>query len=215
MPTESIIVICSHSDDQIFGPGGTLAKYAKEGKEIYTIVLSYGESSHPHFQRKVAVETRVDEAKKADEVIGGKGVVFIGLKEGKFRLQAEEKNMKENIKKIIKKIKPSKIFTHTSDDPHKDHRETYQLVMEIADELSYKGDVYSFAIWNPLKIGKRNLPKLVVDISDTFKTKINALNCFESQKLSLLFLLWSVYLKAIVNGLKNKCRFAEVFWKER
>ncbi|MBI2129503.1 PIG-L family deacetylase [Candidatus Woesearchaeota archaeon] len=215
MPKESIVVICSHSDDQILGPGGTLAKYAKEGKEVYTIILSYGEKSHPHFQRKVAVETRVEEAKKADDVIGGKGVVFLGLEEGKFKLEAEEKNAKENIKKMIKKLRPSKIFTHMSDDPLPDHRAAHQLVLEAVDELQYKGHVYSFAIWNILKIGRRNLPKLVVDISDTFETKINALNCFESQKLSLLFLLWSVYLKAIVNGLKNKCRFAEVFWKER
>lgn len=215
MPKETILVICSHSDDQILGPGGALAKYAKEGKEVHTIILSYGEKSHPHFQRKVAVETRVEEAKKADAVIGGRGVVFLGLEEGKFKLHAEEKNAKDSIKKLIKKLKPSKIFTHTSDDPLPDHRATYRLVLELADELKYKGDVYSFAIWNPLKIRKRNLPKLVVDISDTFKTKINALNCFESQTLSLLFLLWSVYLKAIVNGLKNRCRFAEVFWKER
>lgn len=215
MPKESILVICAHSDDQIFGPGGTLAKYAKEGKDVHTIVLSYGEKSHPHFQRKVTVEARVEEAKKADEVIGGKGVIFIGLEEGKFKQEAEEKNTKETIKKLIKQIKPSKIFTHTLDDPMPDHRAAYRLVLEIADELKYKGDVYSFPIWNPLKLKRRNVPKLVVDISDTFKTKIKALECFESQQLSRLSLSWSVYLKAIINGLKNRCKFAEVFWKER
>lgn len=215
MPKESIVVICAHSDDQIFGPGGTLAKYASEGKEVYTIILSYGEKSHPHFQRKVAVETRVEEAKKADDVIGGKGVVFLGMEEGKFKLEAEEKNVKEGIKKLIEKIKPSKIFTHTSDDPLPDHRAAHQIVLEAADEMKYKGDVYSFAVWNPLKIRKRNVPKLVVNISDTFRIKIKALECFESQQLARLSLVWSVYLKAIINGLKNKCRFAEVFWKER
>lgn len=39
---ERILVIVAHSDDQMLGPGGTLVKYAKEGKEIHTVIFSYG-----------------------------------------------------------------------------------------------------------------------------------------------------------------------------
>ena len=58
---ENIFVFCAHSDDQIFGPGATLAKYASVGKGIYTVIFSYGRLSHPHFREEVIIETRVKE----------------------------------------------------------------------------------------------------------------------------------------------------------
>ena len=99
---KNILVFCAHSDDQILGPGGTLAKYAEEGKNVYTYIFSYGEAGLPFHKIKEAVKIRVNEAKKADKIIGGKGVVFFGLKEGKFPEEVQEKKIVENLKKIIK-----------------------------------------------------------------------------------------------------------------
>jgi len=90
---DSILVICAHSDDQIFGPGGTIAKYAKEGKKIHTIIFSYGEGSHPWFKKEYTISARVKEALAVDKFIGGDGVVFLGLEEGKFREQYTAKNV--------------------------------------------------------------------------------------------------------------------------
>jgi LmbE family N-acetylglucosaminyl deacetylase len=46
----TVLVIVAHNDDHIIGAGGTLAKYAQEGKKVRTIIMSYGESSHPHLK---------------------------------------------------------------------------------------------------------------------------------------------------------------------
>ena len=40
---EAVLFLCAHNDDQLIGAGGTIAKYAKEGKKIVTIVFSFGE----------------------------------------------------------------------------------------------------------------------------------------------------------------------------
>src|SRR5512137_2295312 len=56
--TNSVLIICAHSDDQVFGPGGTVAKYAKEGKRVHTIIFSYGEKGMPIHNREYAVRTR-------------------------------------------------------------------------------------------------------------------------------------------------------------
>ena len=98
---ENILVFCSHSDDQIIGPGGTLAKYAKDGKKVYSYIFSYGELTHPHFKRKVIVKIRVEESKKADTDINGAGVAFFGLPEGKFLEEARKHRLKKKIKSII------------------------------------------------------------------------------------------------------------------
>lgn len=208
-PRKTILVICAHPDDQIFGPGGTLAKYAQEGKDIYTIIFSYGESSHLWYKKKIAAKTRVKEAQKADKMIGGKEVIFLGIPETKF-IENKKKIIKQLKKIIKKKKKPIKIFTHSINDPHKDHRDVYNIVKEIS-----LCTIYSFDIWNPIRILKRNQPRMYVDITKTFKKKIKALKCFKSQKISMITLLWSVYLRAFLNGLNAKCKFAERFDKIR
>ncbi|MBU0536052.1 MAG: PIG-L family deacetylase [Nanoarchaeota archaeon] len=214
-PKECILVLCAHSDDQVFGPGGTLAKYADEGKQIIIVVFSYGERSHPWLKRKVTVKMRVNESREAAKIIGIEKTIFLGLQEGRFTEDIYEKDIHDKVFRLINQYKPSKIFTHSSDDPMPDHTATNKFVLELCNEIDFKGEVYSFDVWTPVKITERNLPKLYIDVSKTFHKKIKALRCFESQWMSLVSLLWSVYWRAIINGFKARARFAEVFHRIR
>ena len=212
---QTILVFCAHSDDQIFGPGAAIIKYAKQGHKIHTYIFSYGESALAWLKPEEAVKIRVKEAKNVDKFIGGHGVVFYGLKEGKFEEQAKKINLQNKIINTIKSKHPDKIFTHSPDDPHPDHRATYNIVTEALDKIKYKGDVYVFDVWNPVTIRKRDLPKLYEDVTDTLKLKVEALKLFKSQKMALITLLWSVYVRAIVHGFHIHKRFAERFFKIR
>ena len=212
---ENIIVFCAHSDDQIFGPGGTLAKYAKEGKNIYTYIISYGERALAWLKEDIAKKTRIKEAQRADKIIKGKKVEFIGVADTKIKQEIQEKEIQEKIIKIIKKLKPTKIFTHSTEDAHPDHRAIGKAIIKITDKIKYKGDVYAFDVWNPFTLKKSILPRMYVDISNTFKTKIKALKLFKSQKSSLLALFWSVYVGALVHGLHIHKLYAERFFKLR
>ena len=213
--SESIIVFCAHPDDQIFGAGGTLAKYSKEGVNVITVIFSNGESSHPLFKKEITAEMRRKETERAEKIIGGKKTFFFALSEGKFLEEAGEKKIEKKIEKIIKRYKPSKIFTHTGADPHPDHKSVESLVLDVFDSMKFYCDVYSFDVWNFLNIKEVAAPKLIVDVSKTFKKKIKALKCFKSQKMALISLMGNVYVKAISHGLKHHCKFAEVFYKIR
>ncbi len=212
---ETVLVVCAHSDDQILGPGGALVKYAKEGKEIFTIVFSYGEISHIWLKKKVSVEIRVKEAQEADKVIGGSGVVFLGLGEGNFKKGIQERDIKEKLKKIIREKKPFRIFTHVMDDAHEDHRVVCNTVKEILDEIEFKGDLLGFDVWNFVDIKKRHMPKVYIDITETFNLKMKALNCFKSQIHAMLIPYVISYISSLINGMKNECKRAEKFYKIR
>jgi len=224
-PSRNILVICAHSDDQVLGPGGTMAKYAAQGYNVYTLIFTYGEVSHPHYQFKHIAKTRVQESRDADAIIGGKGVFFFGAKDGKIIESIREKKKIPLLKRIIKNHSPEKIFTHSIDDPLPDHRAVRSLVLEAYDYLNkkegLKSEVYSFDVWNLWNIRKRKEPKLVVDIGDTFHKKIKALHAFKSQinffshTILVNFLYLGVYVKAFVNGLKYRVKVAEVFYKIR
>ena len=213
---QNIIVFCAHSDDQILGPGGTLAKYAEEGKNIYTIIFSYGEASLPHYKRKIAVETRVNEAKKADEIIGGKGVFFFGLKEGKFAEEIKKKQILKKIKRELLEKRPEKIFTHSPEDAHPDHRAVLTAVLEALDKSRLKADVYCFDVWNIWSFRKSSIPRLYIDVSNTINKKTEALRAFKSQKAAIFPLYWNVTIKSLIRGMQLKnSKYAEMFFKIR
>jgi LmbE family N-acetylglucosaminyl deacetylase len=211
----SVLVVCAHSDDQIFGPGGTVAKYAKEGKKVRTIIFSYGELSLPLQKKEYTIKARVKEAKDVDKYLGGSGVTFLGLEESKFSEQFIKKKMYPKLKRIILEYNPGIIFTHSVDDPMPDHRALTKLLLETIDRMRYKCDVYMFDVWNLFNFKKRHYVKIVVDISDTFNMKIKALKMFTSQKNSLILLMWSVYLRAWHSGRDIKVKKAETFYKIR
>lgn len=214
-----VFVIVAHSDDQILGPGGTIAKYSKEGKKVLTIIFSYGVFSNPHFKKEVIKEIRVEEANQADKIVKGIGVQFFDIKEGQFRKEFYEKNFNETLSKLLLKYKPEKIITHANDDNLPDHKAVNKLVLETYDNLNktnkFISEIYTFGVWRFFKYSQRGKPRLVVDISDTFEQKIFALKEFKSQWDSMLQLTWSVYLKAFWSGFKHNLILAEEFYKVR
>jgi LmbE family N-acetylglucosaminyl deacetylase len=213
MKKETILVIGAHNDDPVFGAGGALAKYAEEGKIIKTIIFSFGELSHPHLKPEVIIEQRVEEAIRADKILGGKGVAYLGVNEGKFPQEIKEKNVEQRLLDIIKKEKPSKIFTHGANDAHPDHFAVYNLINELVKKKKIACDVYSYDVWEIIRVRKRLVPQLIVDITKTFPKKIKAIKAHKSQKVTILNLLWTVYIKALITGWNNNCRYAEVFDK--
>lgn len=213
-PKPNILVFCAHPDDEVLGVGATIAKYTKEGKNITTIIFSYGELSHPWLKKEVIIGIRVKESKKAAGIIGSKAL-FFGLDEKDAIKEIQTFDSKQRIADLIKKYNPEKIFTHSRDDPHPLHQTVSRAVVEACDHLKYK-DVYVFDIWNPLNLTKRRFPRLYVDVKDTFELKIKALKAFESQKIQMqLPLLWSVYVKAVKGGFESGNKLAEVFYKIR
>ena len=209
-----IIIFCAHNDDNIIGAGGTIAKQVKEGGKAISYIMCYGEKSLPHMKPEYVLKTRVKESIKAKKILGDE-IYYFGLREGKIEEDAKKRKLTDKIKNIIKENKPSKIFTHSLDDPHPDHRATLKMLMTALDNLKYNGEVYSFDVWNPINIRRRNSPKLVVDITGTFSKKIKSFKLHKSQWISYVLLAWLVWLKAFMAGWNNRCRYAEVFYKIR
>jgi LmbE family N-acetylglucosaminyl deacetylase len=213
---DSVMVICAHSDDQVIGVGGTLAKYVEEGKDVNVIIFSYGEKSHPWLKKEVIAETRVNESKEAQKVLGITGTQFLGLEEGKFKDDIKEKKIEAVLRSLFRKYKPTRIFTHSPDDPHPDHNTLSGFLTNFCEKISYDGDVYCFDVWTPVSTKKSEMPKMVVDISSTFKKKRKALKCFKSQKWNAIIpLMFSIWWGAWKNGRKNNVKYAEVFYKLR
>jgi len=205
------MVFCAHADDEIVGMGGSLLNYAKEGKGIVTVIFSFGEKSQPQLKEQHIARLRVLESKRVDYLIG-KESIFLGLDEGKILEQSEKFGVKEKIKKLVLKYKPKKVFTLSSTDAHKDHRDVNKIVVSVLDDLKYKCELYTFEVWN---VVNENKPTVFVDVSSTFKKKLSLLKKYKSQKAFIYFLWLPVYFRARRYGSKIGCKYAERFYKVR
>jgi len=210
---KTILAIGAHNDDHVIGAGGALVKYAREGYRVRTIICSFGEKSHPHLKPEVIIERRVKESFDADKVMGGSGVAYLGLHEGSFDKEIRDKKIVSKLARIIADEKPCMIFTHGIDDVHPDHRSVFKLVSDLMRRKKIVCPVYAFEVWSLFKLRRRNVPRMVVDVSDTFNVKIKAFLLHESQTLAIWMLLWKVILGDLWHGFLYDYRYAEVFYR--
>lgn len=213
MSKERILICCALPDDATVGAGGTIAKYAKEGKIVKTLVFSYGELSQAHLLPELVRKMKSKEAKKADKILGGSGVEFLGLKDGEFLQEAVQPKVRRRLKAILENEKPTKIFVHSPDDPQPSHRAVHKIITSLLNALKMKVKLYSFHVWSPLSVLNRGKPKLIVNTTSTMALKAKAIEVHKSQKRLFLGHLLSlkVHIKDYYNGSNHGYRYAEVF----
>ena len=84
MANRRLLAIFAHPDDESFGPGGTLALYARRGVEVHLVCATRGEAGEPPPDgkgRSSIGEIRAEELRCAAEVLGLAGVHFMGYRD--------------------------------------------------------------------------------------------------------------------------------------
>ena len=119
------LAIGAHPDDVEFGCGGTLAKWAASGCEIFHVVCTDGAkgSWDPDEDTARLVAIRQDEQRAASKALGGRGeVAFLGWPDGELESGLRQR---WEVAYWIRKFQPDVVLGH---DPwrryrlHPDHR---------------------------------------------------------------------------------------------
>ena len=183
-------------------------------KRVIAIVFSNGEKSHPWLRKAVVKKFREKETHQAAKVLGCR-VLFLNMGDQQIYEDYKEKNLEPELLKILNRIKPAKIFTHSNEDHHSDHRAVYAITSELCDKIEFKPEVYIFPIWNPVSF-KSHYPSFYVDISKTFYRKLKAVHLFRSQRFNAIYpLMTLIFQRAILSGFKIKKKFGESFYRIR
>ncbi len=208
--TKIAIIFEAHSDDFAVGGGGTLIKLKKEDYYIIKVIFSAGQKSHPHYKEEVIIKQRIQETEGIGRRFGINRNIFFGLEDNKLKQEIQEKDIRERIRRIIKKSHPRKIFVNSSIDPHQDHRAVNEAVIDVINDLNYGADIYEYEVWNILKDNK---PVTYTDITPYFRAKIAMMKAYRSQWIFMYPLIIAVYLRAKFYGFKHECKYAEKFYK--
>lgn len=178
-----VLVFAAHPDDAELSMGGTIAKLTLNNLKIGIIDLTRGE-----------LGTRGTAESRQKEAFNAALALNVALRENLEIPDGDIQNTKENVQKIIMKIrkfKPKIIFAPYFNDRHPDHIDASQLIKRAMfstglskintfdkevpqnhfrpQKLFYYMQTYTFD------------PTFIIDISDTFAQKMKSVECYSSQ----------------------------------
>jgi LmbE family N-acetylglucosaminyl deacetylase len=195
-PFRRALVVVAHPDDAEFGSAGTVARWAALGTEVRYIVLTDGASgsSDPAMTRERLATLRAAEQEAACAVLGVAGVEFAGYRDGYLEASIEARRtvaaaIRRHRPEVVITTNPQMRWSATGYVNHPDHRAAGDLVLHAINPAA------STRLWDesllaeglePWDVAELWLTSFgdgfdLVDITDTFATKIEALRCHASQ----------------------------------
>jgi len=185
------MVVIPHPDDAESRMAGTVARWAREGKDVIYIVCTNGDkgTSDPDMKPEELARVREQEQLAAAELLGVREVVFLRYPDQSLEDTPE---FRKEIVRLIRTYKPDTVVTV---DPyrryldHRDHRITARVTLDAI--FPYAGDIHSYPdlleqglqphrVKEVLFCGTGD-PNYYINITDTIDVKIAALRCHKSQ----------------------------------
>jgi len=161
---ESVLAIGAHPDDVEISAGGALLIHRGMGHEISILTLSRG-------ARGGIEHARAGESEMAAVALGAtlylENLKDTGISEGDPTIGA--------IGRVVEKVRPTVIYTHSLHDVHQDHRNVHRAAMVAAREI---GRIYCFQSPSATVDFR---PTRFVTIDDQLDRKLLAIGAFASQ----------------------------------
>lgn len=176
-----ILVFAPHNDDEVLGVGGTIAKFARQGHEVYICEVT------AWLQNMKSVNLLQQQARQAHKLLGVKDSIFLNLPV--VHLKETDTHVKnKKFCDVVDHIKPDVAFIPHIGDMHVDHAETVMAAMVALRPIAnpqlraiYAYETLSETEWNIPNIANAFIPNTWSDICETIELKKQAMLCFTEQ----------------------------------
>jgi len=191
---QRVMVITAHPDDSEFGAGGTVAKLAREGKQVTYCILTDGSkgSSDRTMAPEHLARIREEEQRNAARVLGVETVAFLGFPDCELE---DTREARMAVTAAIRRHRPDLIITQNPHRTkllgasHRDHRIAAGIALDCVYPLARDHMAFPELMdqgLEPHKVKEVHMmwwenPEMVIDITDTIDLKIKALACHASQ----------------------------------
>lgn len=178
-----ILALGAHPDDVELGCGATILKHALLGKKVGIVDFTSGQLG-----TRGTPSLRIEEAHAAAKILKLAIRENLEMEDGFF---INDKAHQLKIIEIIRKYQPDVLLINAPHDRHPDHGKAAQLSLDAAFlsglqkiETSFNGQ--NQAAWRPKAIyhyiqAAYIQPDFVVDVSDLFDQKMEAVLAYKSQ----------------------------------
>ena len=219
---KTVLIVAAHPDDEVLGCGGTMARLAKEGHRIHTMILGEGISSR-YARRSLASQSALRklqrDARAANQLLGVVSTTFKGLSDNRF----DELSLLDVVKRVeqqVAKVNPEVIYTHHPGDLNVDHRTTFRATLTATRPLQGCGvrELYAFEVpssteWAFQQFQPVFKPNIFVDITSTIELKVQGMERYTSEARAFPHPRSPEALHAIAKrwGSVVGCPYAEAF----
>jgi len=177
-----VLVIAAHTDDEVLGVGGTIAKHSLSGDEVY--LLSVCDRATEHRYDMGVIETLRDSTRRAGKILGIKEIHFCGKKDEIITVPEAIIAMED----CMNRIKPEIIYTHHRGDSNQDHRTIFQATLVVTRTLKDAAvrkvlcyEVPSSTEQGPPFLEYAFMPNVFVDIHHVLEKKLEAMKAYETE----------------------------------
>jgi LmbE family N-acetylglucosaminyl deacetylase len=180
----TVLVLAAHPDDELLGPGGTIARHVHEGEEVHAVVLAEGATSR--YEDGMA-SVLAESSKRAAEVLGLTSLTLGTLPDQ--RLDALPLiEVTQQIEAIVDQLRPTVVYSHFPGDVNTDHGVVARAAWTACRPYVLP-KLTRFAVFEtpsstewawPLE-GSVFKPNLFVDIESTLDQKLQAMACYSSE----------------------------------
>lgn len=160
----NVLAIGAHPDDVEIGCGGVLARHFENGDNVNILTLSDGKVGGPTEERRRESETA---ARMINADLHWGGLHDTEITDGQETIKA--------IETAIDLTKPTIVYTHTKQDSHQDHRNTFSATIVAARKVQ---NLYCYQSPSTT-IDFR--PSSFSDISDFVTAKLELISAYASQ----------------------------------
>ncbi len=172
-----VVVVGGHPDDPESGCGGTIARCASLGHEVFALYLTRGETGIPGTAPEEAGRIRSAEAAEACRILGAKPV-FAGQVNGSTEVN---KARYDEFRTILLDLQPAVVLAHWPVDTHRDHRAASLLAYDAWLSARRAFGLYYFEVMTGSQT-QNFQPTDYVDISEFEPKKRAACMAHASQK---------------------------------
>jgi LmbE family N-acetylglucosaminyl deacetylase len=141
-----LMAVFAHPDDEAFGSGGTLARYAAEGHDVYVVTATRGEAgqiAEPELATPANLpEVREQELRCACRIYGVHPPIFMDYVDGQLTIVNQGQAVARLVR-IIRDLRPQVLITFGPDGiyGHYDHLAVHRWV-SIAYDLAADPDCF-------------------------------------------------------------------------
>lgn len=184
------LAVCAHPDDLEFFCGGSTVAMVRDGWDVALAIATDGDrgTHDPAVSRESLAALRREESRRAGQILGLSGIVFLGKEDGELHA---DRSLRRDLARVYRQIRPDRLITF---DPwrryelHPDHRAVGFAALDarLAARLPhYYSDLLRDGL-EPCTIAEillfsTDAPDYYIDISSAFDTKLSALGQHRSQ----------------------------------